>query len=119
MLDSEGQEGLGCVLAIFSLVLGICQLVVGLLGIDYHLGWWGIIGAVVLLLWLRFTIPITVGAYFGAVDVLGWPWWGGLLFAFPGIVFMVPSVMASLFDWRRERASRRELQSWLRDRERS
>lgn len=77
--------------------IGIAQLVLGFGGIDYHLGSWFAWGSVILA-FLGFTIPITIGTYFGVVDVLGLPWWLGILIASPGIVLMFPSLPLSLYN---------------------
>jgi len=56
--------------------VGIAQAYVGFLGIEYHFGevWgWVAIGAAFI---LRIMFPLTIATYFGAVDVLGWPWYG-------------------------------------------
>jgi hypothetical protein len=97
MKDKIAGPGLvvGC---LFILVYGGAQLYAGFLGIQYHLGsgWaWGAITAAVL---LRFPLPITIGAFFGAMSVWGWPWGGALVFAAPGLAFMammIPGAMAS------------------------
>jgi hypothetical protein len=49
---------------------GILQIVAGYVGIDFHFGavWAGV--AIVAALMFRFTLPITIGAFFGAMDVL-------------------------------------------------
>ena len=77
--------------------IGLAQLVLGFGGIDYHLGPWFAWGSMILA-FLGFTIPITIGTYFGAVDVWGWPWWVGILIAIPGVVLMFPTLIATLFD---------------------
>jgi len=38
---------------------------------------------------IAFPLLSTVGVYFGAVDVMGWDWWIGLLLALPGVLFVV------------------------------
>jgi hypothetical protein len=45
----------------------------------------------------RFTLPITVGAFFGAMNVWEWHWALALLFAAPGLVLALPGVLASIF----------------------
>jgi len=68
------------------------------MGIDYLLGMWAAIAALVLVFTFRFMLPITIGSYFGAVEVLGWPWWGGVLFAAPGLVFILPAVLGGIVE---------------------
>ncbi len=77
------------------MALGVVQLSVGFIGIEHHLGaiWaWVAIAAA---FGLRFLLPLTIGTYFGAVDVLGWPWYAGLLLAAPGLLFVVPGAIAA------------------------
>lgn len=83
------------VLAFFA--FGLAQAVVGYMGIEDGLGKWWAIGALVAAFGFRFTLPITVGAFFGATNVLDWHWFWALLLAAPGIAFMVPGVIASVF----------------------
>lgn len=84
----------GIVFGVGFLVVGCVQLYVGYLGIEYH---WGSIGAiicVVLAFLFRFMLPLTVGTFFGALDVWGWPWYGALALTAPGILFILPGLVA-------------------------
>ena len=89
-----------CMLLI--LLLGLVQLGLGQIGIEHHLGFWVSVGAVILF-FMRFALPISIGSYFGAVDVLGFPWWAGVLIAAPGLLFVVPPVVTAIIgffaDW--------------------
>ena len=38
-------------------------------------------------------LPLTIGTFFGALDVWGWPWYGALLFAAPGLLFTLPGAV--------------------------
>jgi hypothetical protein len=96
------SDGMGAFLvAVWFLAIiafGIAQGVIGYLGIEHHFGVFPAILALFLALFLRFTIFITVGVFFGAVDVLHWHWIAGLLFAAPGLAFLVPGFLAILID---------------------
>jgi hypothetical protein len=84
----------GIVFGVGFLVVGCVQLYLGYLGIEYH---WGSIGAiicVVLAFLFRFMLPLTVGTFFGALDVWGWPWYGALALTAPGILFILPGLVA-------------------------
>ena len=94
---------IGIVGGFLFLGIGLAQLIIGFGGIDYHLGPWFAWGSLALFFLLRFTIPITIGTYFGAVDVWGLPWWLGLLIAVPGIVLMFPALIMGGFDSVREK----------------
>lgn len=99
---------LGIFAGICFLLIGLAQLGFGLVGIEHHLGWWAVMGAAVALFPFRIMLPITIGAYFGVVDVFGWPWWLGVLIAAPGVFFMFPAFVALLMQgvykriWNRE-----------------
>ena len=94
---------LGVLGVLLFLVIGSLQLWLGWIGIEYHLGWWAAAGAGFLFIAMRIMLPITIGTYFGVVDIIGWPWWAGLLIAAPGIVFAVPAfvtlVVNEVIDW--------------------
>lgn len=62
------------------------QLYAGFVGIEHHLGTGWAIGAVFLALLFRFTLPLTIGSFFGAMNVWGWHWFFALIFAAPGLV---------------------------------
>lgn len=79
------------------IVVGVAQIWLGYIGIEWHLGELWAIGALAIAFIFRVTLPITIGTYFGAVDVMGWDWYVGLIIAAPGLLFVVPSmVMAAL-----------------------
>ncbi len=64
---------------------------VAYLGVEFH---WGVIWALVIVgsaFVLRSTLPVIVGAFFGASDVWGWHWSLALLFAFSGLIFLIPT----------------------------
>jgi hypothetical protein len=83
-------------LAAFFLYV-ISQVSAGYAGITQGLGpawaWVAIFAA----LFLRFTLPITVGAFFGAMTVWGWHWAYALLFALPGLIFIIPGFIKAIF----------------------
>jgi hypothetical protein len=82
--------------AIAFLLFGIAQIYAGYVGIDHHLGAIWAFAAVFLALGLRFTVPITIGAFFGAMDVWHWHWSLAALFAAPGLIFIIPGMLASI-----------------------
>jgi hypothetical protein len=85
--------GLGC-LAVLSLVLA--QLAAGIVGIEHHLGWFAGAFAFFLFFFFRFTLPITIGSFFGAKDVWGWEWYWALALASPTLVLVVPGVLTAI-----------------------
>ena len=99
-MDDELGGALGCVFMIGMLIYGIAQIWAGYIGIDHHLGSGWAIAAVVVAFLFRFSLPITIGSFFGAMNVWGWPWYGALIFAVPGLAFMalmIPGALASIF----------------------
>ena len=77
--------------------IGISQLYLGYWGIEYHLGWQWATAAFLTAFFFGWVLPITIGTYFGAVDVMGWEWYFALLLAAPGLLFVVPfSVNAAI-----------------------
>ncbi len=88
-----------------GLALAIAQLVAGYMGIEQYLGFIGASIALALALFARFTLPITIGAFFGAMDVWGWHWFWALIFAIPGLAFMalmIPGALAAALSWGRK-----------------
>ena len=80
---------------ILMLGIGLAQMVIGYIGIEYHLGAGWAIGAVVLALMFRFSFPLTVGTFFGAMDVFGFSFIVALLITLPGLLLMVPGAIAA------------------------
>jgi hypothetical protein len=78
---------------ILFLVVGIVQIYVGFIGIEYHLGPGFAFGALFIGFFFRIMFPLTIGTFFGALDVWGWPWYGALAFAAPGLLFIVPALV--------------------------
>lgn len=84
-----------CAFLLFS-IFAIAQFVAGFVGIEAELGSiWAYI-AIFVALGLRFTLPITIGAFFGAMNVWGWHWAAAALFALPGLIFIIPGVLSAL-----------------------
>jgi hypothetical protein len=75
--------------------IGLAQIVIGYIGIEYHFGAGWAIGAVVLALMFRFSFPLTVGTFFGAMDVFGFSFIVALLITLPGLLLMVPGAIAA------------------------
>ncbi|UYM16293.1 hypothetical protein [Endozoicomonas euniceicola] len=83
---------------ILFFLFGIAQLIAGYVGIDYHFGVAWAIAALIASLMFRFTLPITIGAFFGAMDVWGWSWVLSLVFVAPGVAFLIPGFILSMFE---------------------
>jgi hypothetical protein len=92
----RGLDGLGCLIALAFIAYGLLIIAVGWIGIEEEFGYWWGIAALVLALFLRFTLPITIGAIFGAMHLWDWHWIGASMFALPGLAFMIPAVFAMI-----------------------
>ena len=91
----------GCLAIFFIFAYGLLQIYAGFLGIEYHLGVGWAITAIVATFIFRFTLPITIGSFFGAMNIWGWHWFWALLFAAPGLAFvalMIPGFFASFIE---------------------
>ena len=80
---------------ILMLGIGLAQIVIGYIGIEFHFGSGWAIGAVVLALMFRFSFPLTVGTFFGAMDVFGFSFIVALLITLPGLLLMIPGAIAA------------------------
>ena len=75
------------------LAFGIAQISAGYVGIAHELGALWAVAALVAAFFLRFTLPITIGAFFGAMNVWEWHWSLAAIFAAPGLLLIVPGVL--------------------------
>lgn len=76
---------------------GVAQIAAGYMGIEYMFGGGWAIAALIASLGFRFTLPITIGAFFGATEVFGWHWAVALAFTAPGLLFIIPAFVTSIF----------------------
>lgn len=63
--------------------LGLFYLYVGVVGIGIQFGGGWATGAILAAIFLRFSLPLALGAFFYASSVWGWGTIGSLAFAFP------------------------------------
>lgn len=93
----------GGTLFLLLLAVGVVQLYSGFIGIEYELGtgWaWGAVAAAFI---ARLMLPLTIGTFFCALHVWGWPWYGAALLAAPGLLFVVPAMIGAAIDGIRNR----------------
>ncbi len=77
------------------LILGLVQVVAAFQGLALLIGpVWVVVVLVASLFLGLFPIVVTVGAFMGMLKVWDWPWYFAALFAAPGLLFMVPALMA-------------------------
>jgi len=96
MTDSPARPW-GCIVAILVVIYALAQVYAGFIGIRHHCGTGWAIAAVIAAFVFRFSLPLTIGSFFGAMNVWGWHWLGALAFAAPGLALMalmVPGVLA-------------------------
>jgi hypothetical protein len=79
------------------LAFGIAQFYVGFIGIEHYWGSYWAAGLILASLMFRTTLVVTVAAFFGARDVLHWHWGWALLFAAPGLLFILPAMVTAFF----------------------
>lgn len=92
----EGTLGVGFAILFFG--FGFFQLAAGWAGIEDSFGWgWGV-AAGLAAIFFRFTLPIMIGAFLCAKNIWDWHWLFALIFALPGLLFMVPTFFSSLID---------------------
>lgn len=81
---------------VLILAVGITQVVLGLMGIEHYWGAGAAVIALMVALIFRFTLPLTIGTFFGVTAVLKWPWYLALLVTAPGLLFLVPGLLVSV-----------------------
>lgn len=84
-------------LFLFLLFLSIFDLYLSFIGIQAWIGTLFACVAIGATIFCRTSIVLVIGSYMGAVNVLGWPWWGGVLVACPGLLFILPQMVKELF----------------------
>jgi hypothetical protein len=52
--------------------------------------------ALVVAFFFRFALPITIGSFFGALNVWGWHWLASAAFASPGLLLLIPGTIAGI-----------------------
>lgn len=84
--------GIAAFLAVMA--FGVIQAIVGYIGIKHGIGTGWAIAALVVAFGFRFTLPLSIGTFFGAMNWLDWHWFWALLLAAPGLLFMVPGFIS-------------------------
>ena len=80
------------------LAVAIVQAVIGYIGIEHYFGTIAAVIALAVAFSLRITLPLTIGTFFGALEVLGWPWYLALVITVPGLLFAAPAMIAAALD---------------------
>ena len=80
------------------MAVGISQAIIGYMGIEHYFG--AIVAGLTLgaAFIFRLMLPLTIGTFFGALEVLGWPWYFAVLIPAPGLLFVVPAMVATALE---------------------
>jgi hypothetical protein len=74
----------------------IFQVYAAFLGFDFYFGsMWATI-AIFLSIIFRLPWPISIAAFFGAVNVWQWPWFLAVLFILPSLLLLIPGILVLL-----------------------
>lgn len=75
---------------ILMMVVGIAQIYLGFVGIEDWLGSGWALASLLIAIFARIMLPLTVGTYLAITNVYGLSWWIGIICAAPGILFFLP-----------------------------
>lgn len=106
MVDSDevmALEKLGILMIPAVLGSGLLQLALGYMGLEYLIGTWAAVLGLIVALGFRVFLPMSIGSFFGAVHVPGRPWWAGVLVVLPGLVLLIPGIIATAIEMIRGR----------------
>ena len=87
--------GISALIGFLAIVMS--QMAAGYAGISHSLGPSWACFAILLALYFRFTLPISIGAFYGAMTVWGWHWALAFLFVLPGLIFVLPGALKAVF----------------------
>lgn len=79
------------------LVYGVGLIILGYLGIEDYLGTVWAIGFTVIAFMFRFSLPMIIGAVYGAMQVFNIEIWLAVIIVMPTLVFMLPALIGVLF----------------------
>lgn len=83
-----------CILFALSYLVALGTL--GYLGVEHELSpAWGLVAVILAL--FQFSLPLVLGAFYGATEVLGWHWAWAALFSIAGLTTMAPICLTVLY----------------------
>lgn len=91
------REFLGYTLGLAFCIAALALCGLAWLGLEDMFGWRWALGGVVVCLLARVNVPVLVGLYFYALNVLGWSQIESFAFALPGLLIIVPSMAVEVF----------------------
>jgi hypothetical protein len=74
----------------------IFQAYAAFLGFDFYFGSIWATFAIFLSIIFRLPLPISIAAFFGAVNVWHWPWFLAALFILPSLLLLIPGILVLL-----------------------
>lgn len=89
---------IGIFIIIILFLLMIFHLIVGFLGIQDLLGTFVAILTTILCIFLKFPLPLSIGFFFGIINVLEWHWIIAVFLTLPGLIFLTPNRFKSTFN---------------------
>ena len=96
-LKSLSSTGFGVVAVIAIIGYGIATMVIGYIGIEETLGAGWAMAALIAMALFKFTLPMSIGAFFGLIEVFNWHWAFALIFVMPGLLLLIPVFLMSFF----------------------
>jgi hypothetical protein len=91
------REFTGYVLGLAFCIAALALCGLAWLGLEDSFGWRWALGGVVIALMVRVNIPVLVGLYLYALNILHWNQVESLAFALPGLLIIVPSMAVEVF----------------------
>src|SRR6478609_5759283 len=88
------MQVLGC---IFFAAYAVAQFVAAIWGLETYVGWLAV-PIIVISLYFRFSLPVTIFAFLGAKNDWGWHWLVALIFVAPGLLLIVPAILSSVIE---------------------
>ncbi len=95
-METIGQI-LGFMLTALFCLLGLAMFAVAWTGLTSEISWQWAAGVIIASFVVRLYLPIAVGAFLFAHNIWGWPLPESVLFALPWLIFLSPSIAASVF----------------------
>ena len=89
---------IGIIIVISLFILMIFHLVVGFLGMQYFFGTLIALMFAIFCIYFKFSLPLTVGTFFGIIYVLEWHWFFAIILTLPGIFFLSPNKFKKTFN---------------------
>ena len=98
------KAGIFFIFLLFLLI--IFHIITGFLGVNYILGYIGFnvfsellsILIIFICIYLKFSLPLMIGTFYGIIYVLEWHWIFAILLTLPGLIFITPRKFKNVFN---------------------